>query len=200
MPAVSSRSLPPHGMPCSGPRYFPAAISDVGLLGLRQREIARQRDDAAQLGIEALQSDRDKYCVSRSEVSWRVSIQRESCVTGANAMSSSRCGQRPGIGLAADESIALRHRLSCPAAPGSQRDAGESVASSATLCAARFAARRAPPWSCANCRPLARARRRSSPPAPTFPLRRKCRAKPTGPTGGAVPNAEGVPGGGFKAC
>ena len=27
MPAVSSRSFTPYGMPCSGPRYFPAAIS-----------------------------------------------------------------------------------------------------------------------------------------------------------------------------
>ena len=27
MPFVSRRSLTPHGMPCSGPRYFPAAIS-----------------------------------------------------------------------------------------------------------------------------------------------------------------------------
>src|SRR6202162_554880 len=27
IPAGSSRSLQPHGMPCSGPRYFPAAIS-----------------------------------------------------------------------------------------------------------------------------------------------------------------------------
>src|SRR4051812_36990258 len=27
MPAVSSRSLPPHGIPCNGPRYLPAAIS-----------------------------------------------------------------------------------------------------------------------------------------------------------------------------
>src|SRR5579864_6932769 len=27
MPAVSSKSLPPQGMPCSGPRYFPAVIS-----------------------------------------------------------------------------------------------------------------------------------------------------------------------------
>jgi hypothetical protein len=26
-PAVSTRSFAPHGMPCSGPRYFPAAIS-----------------------------------------------------------------------------------------------------------------------------------------------------------------------------
>src|SRR5882724_3600694 len=30
MPAVSSRSLAPQGMPCSGPRYFPAAISASG--------------------------------------------------------------------------------------------------------------------------------------------------------------------------
>ena len=43
-------------MPCSGPRYFPAAISDVGFLGLREREIARQRDDAVQLGIEFFQT------------------------------------------------------------------------------------------------------------------------------------------------
>ena len=31
MPAVSRRSLAPHGIPCSGPRYFPEAISRSAL-------------------------------------------------------------------------------------------------------------------------------------------------------------------------
>ena len=31
MSAVSRRSLPPHGIPCSGPRYLPAAISSSAL-------------------------------------------------------------------------------------------------------------------------------------------------------------------------
>ena len=39
-------------MPCSGPRYFPAAISRIRPLRLGQRSILRQRDDAPQLRIE----------------------------------------------------------------------------------------------------------------------------------------------------
>ena len=56
MPAVSSRSLAPQGMPCSGPRYLPAAISSSACLCLLQRRVAGQRDDAAQLGIVFLQA------------------------------------------------------------------------------------------------------------------------------------------------
>ena len=37
IPAVSSRSFAPHGMPCSGPRYFPAAISASACFALRER-------------------------------------------------------------------------------------------------------------------------------------------------------------------
>ena len=70
--------------------------------------------------------------VSRCEVNLRVSIQRESCVTGANARFSSRAGSGPA-------SDALRTNRSrsgpafCPGSTGSHREAGASVASSATL-------------------------------------------------------------------
>ena len=60
MPAVSSRSLPPQGMPCSGPRYLPAAISRSACLAWRERQVRRQGDDAAQFrikGRDALQID-----------------------------------------------------------------------------------------------------------------------------------------------
>ena len=35
---------------------FAGGDFDVGLFGLRERQVARQRDDAAQLGIEALEA------------------------------------------------------------------------------------------------------------------------------------------------
>ena len=55
MPFVSRRSLTPHGMPCSGPRYFPAAISASARLRLLERELGRERDDALELRVEAPQ-------------------------------------------------------------------------------------------------------------------------------------------------
>jgi hypothetical protein len=55
MPAVSSRSLAPQGIPCSGPRYLPAAISWSAWRACSSAQFARQRDDAAQFGIESLQ-------------------------------------------------------------------------------------------------------------------------------------------------
>src|SRR2546430_17249157 len=41
MPAVSRRSFPPQGMPCSGPRYFPAGDSLSALFGLGRGGSAR---------------------------------------------------------------------------------------------------------------------------------------------------------------
>ena len=58
MPAVSSRSFTPNGMPCSGPRYFPAAISASALRACASASSFVQRDDAAQLRIELLDAPR----------------------------------------------------------------------------------------------------------------------------------------------
>ena len=110
MPAVSSRSFAPQGMPCNGPRYLPAAISSSALSGLLDRQLPRDRDDAAQLGIELLQPI-EIDLVSRSERSFfaldpsrELGQRREGNVLVA-------CRQWPWIGLAADKSIAFRAGL-----------------------------------------------------------------------------------------
>ena len=65
MPAVSSRSLPPQGMPCSGPRYLPAAISRSACLAcasarsrvrvMTQRSLGSKRCEAVEVDVgEAL--------------------------------------------------------------------------------------------------------------------------------------------------
>ena len=58
------------------------------------------------------------------EVSCRFSIQRDSCVTVAKAMSSSFAGRELGVGAAPDKAILPRHRRSTPGSMGSHRVAG----------------------------------------------------------------------------
>ncbi len=54
MPAVSSRSLPPHGMPCKRPAVVAGCDLLVRLFGLGHGQLARRRDHAKQCGIEPL--------------------------------------------------------------------------------------------------------------------------------------------------
>ena len=121
--------------------------------------------------------------VSRSERELPCcSIQRDSCVTGANAMSASFDGQRRRVGGAAHERVARRARRSLPASTGFQRVAGATVGVERDL--ARPGApleerrHRSPP---ARRRHLALGRRSSSP-ARAFRLRRTSPATPRGPT------------------
>src|SRR6201994_2514545 len=132
--------------------------------------------------------------VSCSEVSLRVSIQRDSRVTGANAMSSSLVGSGPG-------SILLRTNMlrSGPAAlPGSaasQWDQGANSASSATL---RGPTRRSYSGAIAL-RQLTTASLRSASLNSTwtsFSASAKVSGDTSGPTAGAVAKAGGVPAGG----
>ena len=97
----------------------------------------------------------------RSEVSFRCSIQRESCTSGANARSASVVGNGPGssgqigraqdlpFGRAAPGPSATKVRVPVPTRP----------------CAAPCVARRALPWWYANCLLQRRAQCRSVPPA-----------------------------------
>ena len=48
-------SLAPHGMPCSGPLYLPAAISASARFASAQAEVVEERDDVVQLGVVAVQ-------------------------------------------------------------------------------------------------------------------------------------------------
>src|SRR5216683_7989382 len=131
--------------------------------------------------------------VRRSDVSLRVSIQRDSRVTGANAMSSSRAGSGPG-------SILLRtNRLrsgpaDLPGSAASQWDQGANSASSATL---RGPTRRSYSGAIAL-RQLAAASLRSASCNSTwtsFSASAKVSGDTSGPTGGAVAKAGGVPAG-----
>src|ERR1039457_2353152 len=51
MPAVSTRSLAPHGMPCSGPRYLPALFQQPWVHGLAaEPDVVERQRTHAQLG------------------------------------------------------------------------------------------------------------------------------------------------------
>ena len=51
-------SLHPHGMPCRGPRYRPAAISAVRVRRLRQAEVVGEGDDEVERRLVAVQARR----------------------------------------------------------------------------------------------------------------------------------------------
>ena len=119
--------------------------------------------------------------VSRSEVSAFRSIQRDSRVTGANAMSASFAGSGPrrralrtNASRAGPVVLAGEHGI--PAASPARRSAR------ARPSADRRAARAAAPSTAASSRPPSRARPRSSSPARVFPLRRTWPETPAGPT------------------
>src|ERR1035437_8590531 len=135
--------------------------------------------------------------VSRSDVSAFDSTQRESAVTGANAMSSSRFGRGPGSALPR-----TRRSRAGPAAragrTGSQRDAGASDASRATFFGpARRSMIPAMAW-----RQLPATSARSpgvSSTRTSFSASAIVAGEISGPTAGAVPNAGGVPAAGVAA-
>jgi hypothetical protein len=131
--------------------------------------------------------------VSRSEVSWRFSIQRDSRVTGAKAISSSLVGSGPG------SLLLRRNRLRAgpavwPGSVASQCDQGASSVSSATLRGpTRLSYRGAIPL-----RQLATACLRSASLNSTctsFSASANVRGDTSGPTAGAVAKAGGAPGG-----
>ena len=135
--------------------------------------------------------------VKRSEVKARVSIHRDSAVTGAKAMSSSRLGSGPGpAALRAKRSFA--GPAGTPGIMGSQRVAGETEGSITTL---RGPVRRSTtpaiawrqlPAACARSAAVISMRRSFSASANVATLT-------SGPTGGAVPKAGGVPAAGVAA-
>jgi hypothetical protein len=132
--------------------------------------------------------------VSRSDVSLRVSIHRESRVTGANAMSASLDGSGPG-------SLALRMNLSrsaitfCPGRAGFHRVAGARSDSNFTF----LGPVRRSSIEAIDLRQLAAAIFRSASVIVTcasFSASAKVAGETSGPTSGAVPNVGGAPGGG----
>ena len=177
MPAVSSRSFTPYGMPCSGPRYFPAAISRSACLRLRERDVARERDDRTQLGVVALDA---------VEVDLRQALRRELArldpARELRDRTRRRCRRRS---LAAAPGSSARTKRSAfgvgsPATSGVQRVAGASVGSSAIF---RGPVRRSSS-AAIDVRQLCRRHRRAAPasssPASASPLRRRSPARPRG--------------------
>ena len=104
----------------------------VRLLGLRQGQVAGERDDAAQLGVEALdavQIDAREALggeLARLDPARELGQRREGDVRIGG-------GQRVRGGFAADESIACRTPDGWPGNTGSQRDAGATDGSSENL-------------------------------------------------------------------
>jgi len=132
--------------------------------------------------------------VSRSELSLPVSIHRERCVSGANAMSPSLAGSGPGRSLLRMNLSALGPAV-CPESTGFHRVAGASPGSSVTL---RGPVRRSSD-DAIEVRQLAAAIVRSASVIDTcasFSASANVVGETSGPTGGAVPNVGGAPGGG----
>ena len=137
--------------------------------------------------------------VSRSDVSFRDSIQRDSCVTGANAIASSDAGSGAGVGLRAHEPIA-RGAGGMPGSTGFQSVAGASVGCERDL------PRPGAPLE------VRRHRSRASESAAMLPLGRRHRdlhellgfgerrGRDGGTDAGAVPNVGGAPGVVGVAC
>ncbi len=97
--AVSSRSFTPYGMPCSGPRYLPAAISASACLACCSARSVREGDDATQLGIvlaQPLQIDVGEPLGGQLAL---LESSPRAGVTDAKAMSSSFDGSGPGSAL-----------------------------------------------------------------------------------------------------
>src|ERR1700760_3332891 len=131
--------------------------------------------------------------VSCSEVSLRVSIQRDSRVTGANAMSSSLVGTGPGSTLLRTNTL-RSGPAGFPGSAASQWDQGANSGSSATL---RGPTRRSYSGAIAL-RQLATASLRSASLNSTwtsFSASANVSGDTSGPTAGAVAKAGGAPGG-----
>ena len=132
--------------------------------------------------------------VSRTELSLRCSIQRESCVTGAKAISVSPAGSG-----ARSASLRTKRARAGPAgsppSTGFQRVAGERAASNATfLGPTRLSSRGA-----SALRQLAAAMLRSAGVSSTcasFAASAKVEVVTCGPAPGAAPKVGGAPGGG----
>src|ERR1700722_17732306 len=130
--------------------------------------------------------------VRRSDVSCRVSIQRDSCDNGAKAMSWSLAGTaRFALGVRTKRSFAGSARS--PSDAGSHREAGATDAGGKNL---RGPARRSYKGAI-EFRQLPAAVSRSeglSSNCTSFSASAKVEVETTGPTSGEVPKAGGVPG------
>ena len=180
-------------MPCSGPRYLPAAISCVGLLRLLQRQVARQRDDAMQLGIELLQPLQIDLGEALGGQLAGLDPARE-LGDGGEGDVFVASGQRAGVDRCCGRTgraAALRFARA-KSGPNAWRERGSFPA---RVCAGRCGARRGSHGLAPACRRRLRARRRSSQTALAFRLRRRSWRDTSGPTAGPAPNAGGAPGG-----
>ena len=194
MPAVSSRSFTPYGMPCSGPRYLPAAISRSAARACREREVGRERDDRAELRVEPLDP---------LEIDVRQSLRRQ--LLRLDPARELRDGREGDVGVARRERHVGRRssaRIDRPSGdlrarvrrrPGVQVVAGASVSSSASL---RGPVRRSNS-AASDVRQLRDAISRCAGVIVTcisFSASANVAGETSGPTGGAVLNAGGAPG------
>ena len=79
-------------MPCSGPRYLPAADFGVGGLGLGQRALFGERDDEVQLRIVALEAGEVHLRQRQRSDLARASSRLANSLIVAKARSSMRLG------------------------------------------------------------------------------------------------------------
>ncbi len=180
-------------MPCSGPRYFPAAISASACFACASASSFVQRDDAAQLRIELLDApqidvgqplrgerlllDPARQLGHRRERDVGVARRQRESPRPCCARTRSRAG--PEL-LASEHRVPQRRRRDAPAR--------------ARLCAARRAARAAAP---SIARQLAAAISRSAGLIVTcasFSASANVAGETGGPDTGAVPNVGGAPG------
>src|SRR5262245_11747050 len=87
IPLVSKRSLAPHGMPCSGPRYRPARISLSAAAACSSARLSVSV--TTQWRSSPYRFRRPRYILVRSvDITRRLSMSGASAVTGWNASSS----------------------------------------------------------------------------------------------------------------
>ena len=169
----------------------------VGLLRTCERVVLGDGDDRTDLRVEPRDS-LEINCVSRADVSVFDSIQRDNCVTGANAIASSDAGSGDVSGFERTK----RSRAGPDGIPGSigfQSVAGASVAAIATFLGpvrrSRYGAIALRHESTACCRSAGVIATCMS-----FSASTKVVGVMAGPTPGAVANAGGAPGVVGVAC
>ena len=164
----------------------------VGLFGLLERQVASQRDHAAQLGIELLQPLEIDLSQPLGGKLALLDPARKLCHRGEGDVCVI-CRQRARIVVAADKLVALWPAF-MPGSIGFHRVAGASDGSSATL---RGPVRRS--YSAAIFARQAASGLRALGSVisicTSFSASAKVAGDTSGPTAGAVPNAGGAPGG-----
>jgi hypothetical protein len=116
MPAVSSRSFTPHGNAVQRAAILAGGDLGVGGFRLLERQVAGERDDAAQLGVEALQAVEVDVGEALGGELARLDPARKLRERGEGDVGIAR-GQRAGVDFGAHETVAVGSTFQARQAP-----------------------------------------------------------------------------------